>query len=156
MNFETKKCQLHILVRSLSQEEKSSACDLAWKVFLKYEAPEYSQEGIDEFKSFLHNMDSISKMPFYGAYEGNKLIGVLAIRKPQHISLFFVDDEYHRKGIGRKLFERMKQDYEKQEFTVNSSPYAVEVYKHLGFAPTDTEQLTNGIRYTPMKYEDKK
>lgn len=49
----------------------------------------------------------------------------------------------------------MRRDYASQTFTVNSSPYAVEVYRHLGFTPTNTEQLTNGIRYTPMRFEQK-
>ncbi|MGM9541909.1 MAG: GNAT family N-acetyltransferase [Candidatus Limivicinus sp.] len=53
------------------------------------------------------------------------------------------------------LFDAMRRDYASQVFTVNSSPYAVEVYRHLGFTPTDTEQLTNGIRYTPMRFEEK-
>lgn len=56
-----------------------------------------------------------------------------------------------RKGIGRSLFETMRKDYDRQEFTVNSSPYAVEVYRHLGFKETDTEQTVNGLRFTPMR-----
>ncbi|WP_460645598.1 GNAT family N-acetyltransferase [Lacrimispora brassicae] len=36
--------------------------------------------------------------------------------------------------------------------TVNSSPYAVEIYHKLGFVDTDTEQLVNGIRFIPMEY----
>ena len=36
--------------------------------------------------------------------------------------------------------------------TVNSSPYAVLVYRKLGFVETDTEQLADGMRYTPMKF----
>ncbi|MCF2681811.1 GNAT family N-acetyltransferase [Faecalicatena contorta] len=65
---------------------------------------------------------------------------------------FFVKEAWHRKGIGKQLFDAVKRDYEIQEFTVNSSPYAVEVYRHLGFIPTASEQITNGIRYTPMRY----
>lgn len=53
------------------------------------------------------------------------------------------------------MFDAMRKGYEKQEFTVNSSPYAVEIYRHLGFVPTDTEQITDGIRYTPMRYSIK-
>ncbi len=143
-----------LVIRQLSEREKASACDLAWKVFLKYEAPVYSQEGTDEFRATLDNPDLIGKMIFCGALENDKLVGMLATRQPQHISLFFVNDAHQKKGLGRKLFEFMKQSYSKQEFTVYSSPYAVEVYEHLGFSPTDTEQLTNGIRYTPMKYEE--
>ena len=37
------------------------------------------------------------------------------------------------------------------EITVNSSPYAVDIYKHMGFEPVDVEQTVNGMRFTPMK-----
>lgn len=62
---------------------------------------------------------------------------------------------YHRRGIGRRLFEAMRRDYEKQAFTVNSSPYAVEIYKRLGFVQEDTERLSpEGLRYTPMRFTE--
>lgn len=35
--------------------------------------------------------------------------------------------------------------------TVNSAPFAHVFYKKVGFEDTDVEQLTNGIRYFPMK-----
>ena len=140
------------IIRRLDPEKLPEALSLVWEVFCKYEAPEYSEKGITEFRNTIEDSQKIRNMNFYGAFLGDTLVGVLAMRKPQHISLFFVKEEYHRKGIGRQLFEAMRKDYEIQEFTVNSSPYAVEIYKHLGFLPTDTEQVTNGIRYTPMKY----
>ncbi len=37
------------------------------------------------------------------------------------------------------------------KITVNSYPYAVSVYHRLGFKDTDKEQVTNGLRYTPME-----
>ncbi|MDY3031476.1 MAG: GNAT family N-acetyltransferase [Clostridia bacterium] len=74
------------------------------------------------------------------------------IRSKNHISLFFVDEKHHRQGIGRKLFEIMQRDYDTKEFTVNSSPYAVKAYEHLGFECVDTEQTVNGIRCIPMRY----
>ena len=59
-----------------------------------------------------------------------------------------------RRGkLGRALFETMRRDYDKQKFTVNSSPYAVKIYEHLGFQATDTEQLVDGLRFTPMIYK---
>ena len=64
-----------------------------------------------------------------------------------------MDAAYHRWGIGRRLFEAMKQDYARKAFTVHSSPYAVEVYRHLGFAATGPEQTVNGLRFTPMEYK---
>ena len=141
-------------VRRLPPELLPAACDLVWQVFCRFEAPEYSQEGIAEFQRTLENMDALRHMPFYGAFHGGELVGVLAMRKPQHISLFFVKEVWHRQGVGRLLFDAMRRDYADQVFTVNSSPYAVKVYRHLGFVPMNTEQLTNGIRYTPMRFDE--
>lgn len=140
-------------IRKCALEEITEAIELAWSVFLEFEAPEYSQEGIDEFRHTLDDEKYINGLQLYGAFENDEIVGILAMRAPQHISLFFVKAEYHRNGIGRKLFERMRKDYCLQEFTVNSSPYAVEVYRSLGFVNTDTEQVYNGIRFTPMKFD---
>lgn len=142
-------------VRHLLPEQLPDACGLVWQVFCRFEAPEYSQEGIDEFKKTLQNEKALRHMPFYGAFHAGELVGVLAMRESQHISLFFVKEAWHRQGVGRLLFDAMRRDYAGSCFTVNSSPYAVEVYRHLGFVPTDSEQLTNGIRYTPMRFEER-
>ena len=144
-------------VKNLQAEQLAEALSLVWEVFCRFEAPEYSEEGITEFKNFLNNEEEIGKLDFYGAFDkASDIVGVLAMRKPSHISLFFVKAEYHRQGIGRQLFEKILCDYQPQGigvFTVNSSPYAVEVYRKLGFKPTGDECITNGIRYTPMKME---
>lgn len=143
-------------VRRLSPEEIPEALELCWRQFLQFEAPEYSAEGIASFRASLDDKERTQSLSFYGAFDENKLVGVLCMRAPQHIGDFFVDAAYHRRGIGRRLFEAMRRDHSRQVFTVNSSPYAVEVYRHLGFVPTDTEQLTDGLRYTPMRFEVKK
>ena len=143
-------------IKRLMKKDIPAALDLAWEVFLAFEAPEYSKEGIDEFHNFLRNKSEIESLRFYGAFDKGEIVGVLAMRSTQHVSLFFVKESHHRRGIGRKLFERMKKDYEKKEFSVNSSPYAVEIYRQLGFTETDNEQITNGIRYVPMKYAKEK
>ena len=105
------------------------------------------------FRQSLDDKERTRNLQFYGAFEGDSLVGTLCMREPQHIGGFFVKSDYHRKGIGRDLFHTMRRDYDKQEFTVNSSPYAVEVYRHLGFEEMDQEQTVNGIRFIPMKYE---
>ena len=142
-------------VRRLSREEIPRALELCWRVFLEFEAPEYSPEGTAAFRASLDNPERNRQMDYYGAFDGETLVGVLSMRAPRHIAGFFVDAAYHRRGIGRRLFEAMRQDYARREFTVHSSPYAVEVYRHLGFEPADTEQVTDGLRYTPMLYPAK-
>ena len=140
------------VVRLLPPEEHPEALSLIWEVFSQFEAPEYSEEGIREFRSVLENRERLRAMRFYGAYENGALVGVLSMRKPQHINFFFVRADRHRRGIGRRLFEAMKADYAMPEFTVNSAPYAVDIYRHLGFAETGPEQTINGIRFTPMVF----
>ncbi|MFR5757206.1 MAG: GNAT family N-acetyltransferase [Bacteroides cellulosilyticus] len=39
--------------------------------------------------------------------------------------------------------------------TVNSSTYAVPFYKSLGFEQVKEPQITNGLKYVPMKREIK-
>ena len=59
---------------------------------------------------------------------------------------------YKRQGIGRKLFEVVLENSTSHELTVNSSPYAKDVYRRLGFKDTDAEQIVTGIRFIPMTY----
>lgn len=139
-------------VRRLSREEIPAALELCWRVFLEFEAPVYSEEGIAAFRASLDDQERTRNLRFYGAFHEDILVGVLCMRKPQHIAGFFVDTDYHRRGIGKKLLATMRKDYTEQEFTVNASPYAVEVYRHLGFVPTDEEKTVDGLRFTPMKY----
>lgn len=141
------------MIKRLDPGDIQPALDLMWEVFLQFEAPEYSQEGIDEFRKNLDDKERTRKLKYYGAFDNDKLVGTLCTKEPQHIGGFFVLSEYQGKGIGKMLFEAMKKDYDKQEFTVNSSPYAVKIYEHLGFTATDTEQVVNGIRFTPMIYK---
>ena len=37
--------------------------------------------------------------------------------------------------------------------SVNSAPNSVKFYEKLGFVPTDSERLQNGIKYVPMERE---
>ena len=143
-------------VRRLSPEEIPAALELCWRVFLEFEAQEYPAEGAAAFRARLDDKECTRSLIFYGAYDGERLVGTLCMRAPQHIGGFFVDGGYYRRGIGRRLFETMRRDYEKQEFTVNSSPYAVEIYKHLGFVQDDAERLSpEGLCYTPMRFTER-
>ena len=142
------------LIRKLSAEERATALDLAWRVFSEYESPDYSKEGTLEFKKCLHDEEYLAGIEYYGAFDGQRLIGLVGIRSERkHICFFFVDGKYHRQGIGTRLFKAVCQEYPDHIITLNSSPYGVPFYHALGFKDTDKEQTVNGIRFTPMKYE---
>ena len=150
----------NILIRTINENEWEEAMNLAWDTFILYEAPEYTKEGITSFRNFVR--DPILKTLFIegkynvlAAFNNNIIVGIIGVRNETHISLLFVDSEYHKKGIARRLvektFERTYEKYGKREMTVNSSPYAVGFYHKMGFVDTDIEQTTDGIRYSPMK-----
>lgn len=143
-------------IKRLEKSRIKEGLDLVWKVFCEFEAPEYSQDGIDEFKSFLDDKDKISQLSVYGAFEKQEIVGVIAMRK-NHISLFFVKKEKHRQGIGQSLLKYALKDMDDKIYngtvTVNASPYAVHIYKKLNFESVDVEQVVNGIRFTPMVYK---
>lgn len=137
-----------LLIKQLNNNEIENALSLAWKVFMEYEAPDYTQEGIDEFYKSIHDEKFLSMLSLYGAFSDDELVGVIATRSNgKHIALFFVDGKYHRQGIGKQLLKAVQTS----KMTVNSSPYAVSIYRKLGFESTDTERVVNGLRFTPMR-----
>ncbi|MFB0920325.1 MAG: GNAT family N-acetyltransferase, partial [Oscillospiraceae bacterium] len=130
-------------IRRLEKTEISDALNLIWDTFLELEAPDYEQKGVNTFRACLDDREFTGKLTFYGAFEIDKLVGVITTRNDgNHIAQYFVLKEYHRQGIGRKLFEFILPFSTGEKVTVNSSPYAVEVYHRLGFKDTDSERVT--------------
>ena len=150
----------HYQIKELDIADLQTALHLVWEVFLEFEAPEYSTEGVQEFKNFIR-YQSIkekllrSELHMWGGLIDSKLVGVIAATSPCHICLLFVDKAHHRQGIAGALFKRMLDYYKTSggcsAITVTSSPYAVGAYQRLGFIATDSEQTVNGIRFIPMK-----
>lgn len=148
------------VIKNIDFRNIDEAFKLVKDVFIEFNAPQYTQEGVDEFiNQIIENQDFINKFKtgeqtMLGAFHNDKIIGVLAISIRNHISLVFVDKEYHRKGIGTKLFDEIINTSKSKnidKIKLNSSPYAVPFYKKIGFISTDTEQIRKGIRYTPME-----
>ncbi|NCB06507.1 MAG: GNAT family N-acetyltransferase, partial [Clostridia bacterium] len=77
-----------IKVRPIPRPDLPQALELVERVFLAFEAPEYSAEGIQTFLSFLRDAEAVSALRFYGAWENGVLLGVLATRGGSHIALF--------------------------------------------------------------------
>ncbi len=135
-----------------------AATDLAWRTFLKFEAPVYPQEGTESFRVFLadrglQKMFEAGEYILYGAFLDNELVGMATVRDIWHISLLFVEERYHKIGIGRELIYALR-DMEKamgnDKLTVNSSPYATGFYHRLGFVDTDIARQKEGIIFTSM------
>ena len=128
--------KLNFKVKRLSPDELPEAVALIWEVFSEFEAPEYSKEGVRAFRAALDDGERNRAMAFYGAFSAAELIGVLAVRKPQHIGYFFVKAEYQRKGVGRALVSVVLEKYRgvrQIELATDDVPETVGFYKALGF-----------------------
>lgn len=145
----------------LKKTDLKNAINMVWSVFQEFEAPEYSEDGVEEFKKFISDDYIIEKFDkdeinFWGCFDNKKIVGVIATKEVNHICLLFVDKKYHRLGIARNLFKTVrdicKNNGSIPSITVNSSPYATEFYHKIGFCDTGEEQTVNGIRFVPMSY----
>lgn len=139
------------------EKEYREATRLVLETFDEFVAPYYSQKGITSFYGYVGADGFFSRFTVLGAFEGEELAGVLAFdEKKRFIVSFFVRGKYHRQGIGKALFDRMKETVGDGEFRVNASPYAVGIYEKLGFKATYDQTEEDGILYTPMKYTARK
>jgi GNAT superfamily N-acetyltransferase len=115
-------------IRPVQEPEKGGAVKLAWRVFLEFEAPEYSAEGVDEFRRFLDGIPANPDLKMKGCWIDGVLAGIIAVRPACHIALLFVDKAYHRQGVARLLWNAILADSRivggHKTVTVNSSPYA--------------------------------
>ena len=148
------------MVRCAYHSDWDGAMKLAWDTFAKFNAPDYSDEGIENFDKFVHD-DMLRKMFLAGHYQlfvamdGTKYAGMLSLREKKHISLLFVDEYYHRHGVASALLAYVCRYalYEEgvDRVTVNAAPYATGFYHKKGFIDLQEETLQDGIRFTPME-----
>lgn len=148
-------------IRSAYRDEWDDAMALAWKTFLRFEADVYSPEGVRNFEEFitdttLHRMFVMGVYQMFVALDQDKIVGMITLRNSTHISLLFVDEKYHRRGIGRALMKHLTNyllsEVGADHVTVNASPYGVGFYHKLGFKDLRPEEVKDGIIYTPMKF----
>ncbi len=146
-NKTSKHIQVPMVVRiENNSRQRAEALDLAWRVFLEFEAPDYAEEGVLEFRRFIEP-DAVDQRVKAGeflmweAFREGALLGMIATRPPCHIAMLFVDKQHHRRGVAGALLHAALTHYqtttEYRKMTVNSSPYAVEAYRRMGFEPTD-------------------
>ncbi len=142
-----------MVVQQLSDDKIAEAINLSWDCFLEFIAPDYNNEGVESFKKFINDKKQINSLNFLAAIENNELQGILAANfNTNNICLFFVKNIYHKRGIGKALFNYFLLNTNASRITVNSSPYAVGFYHKLGFKNIADEQICDGIRFTPMEY----
>ena len=148
-------------IRSAYRDEWQDAMALAWRTFLRFEADVYTPEGVKNFENFitdsaLYRMFVIGTYQLFVALHRDKIVGMITLRDSSHISLLFVDEAYHRRGIGRSLVKHLTEyllaEVGVDRVTVNASPYGTPFYHKMGFRDLRPEESRDGIIYTPMEF----
>lgn len=146
-------------INPLTTADLASAIQLIKRCFHEFVAGEYSEQGVEEFERYVDAMpERLGKEHFALLVRaGGDVVGLLEMRNMKHVSLLFVAREYHGRGIARLLWEEglrccLETNPGLQEIDVNSSRYAVEVYKRLGFEVRGEYQTVQGIGFVPMVY----
>lgn len=148
-----------ILYRRMKQGEEPLVFAFISSVFQQFVAPEFSQQGIDEFMNYIQPdaLEGQLKGSHFAfvAVLNSEIIGIIEVRDFNHVALFFVASQFQRIGVGSELFRKalencVRHDVNLPQITVNASPNSVNAYEKMGFKPTDIEQCVNGIRFVPM------
>ncbi len=91
------------------------------------------------------------------AVSGEQVVGMVALYENSHLYQLFVRADVQGRGLGRRLWETVR-DWALEHgnpgvFTVNSSPYAVPVYRRFGFRETGVQEHRDGVAWVPMRLE---
>jgi len=141
-------------------EDWTDCMSLVWRTFMEFEAPDYGTEGVGRFFEFitddgLHTAFLKGNYPVLAAKDGEKIVGVGSLRSGNHLSLLFVQKEYHRMGIGSAIVDRLcrylRDVCHENSMVVKAAPYAADFYKKIGFLPLEPEKTVSGIRVTTME-----
>lgn len=148
----------NFLIRKMEKGEEDQVSAMIKKVFEKFVAPDYTSDGWTTFMQFI-NPATIYSRNFRGSsvtllcQSGEHLVGVLELQNRKHILLLFVDGDYHRRGIAKRLLAHaveLCREAKTDTITVHASPYGEPIYSKLGFVPTSPQQEKDGIKFTPM------
>ncbi len=147
-------------IRWAHENEWPQTMRMIWRTFLKYEGNDYSQEGIKNFFDFITD-DGLYASFLKGEYQmmvalvNGEVIGAGSLRSRNHLSLLFVDERYHRMGVGssilRRLCDYLKTEAGERRMSLQASPYAVDFYRKQGFHQVEPEMEYSGIRVTAME-----
>jgi GNAT superfamily N-acetyltransferase len=151
-----------VIFRRMAEGDEEETSALIRRSFEKYISHTYTEEGLAEF---LKNTTpgALAERRARGqnvvlAVAGKEIVGVIAVRGGNHISLLFVDESRHRMGIAGSLVsmavaESRNADPSLSGFTVNSSPFAVKFYERMGFRGAGPERFMRGMKVKPMMLE---
>lgn len=168
-------------IRKLTNEEIKVACAFAVSIynvairgrFRTQDCHRYFDEYMDADR--LTDEERTGVLVVFGAFDSNVLCGVCGMTNEGHITMLYVHPQYLRRGIGKKLLERVRiyarMQLKLMQVSVNAMPaYTAEYFMHVGFKSAYQGDFCNGqgdmyvsmtaksiyqVEYTPRHISDK-
>ena len=146
-------------IRFATEADIPSALDLAWRMFVKYDSPDYGAEHTERMREAID--DRLKDLSIYTqrlllvALVDGKVVGMIETYGTNRISLLFVESEYQRKGIATALMSKIASELKMRGYdkiVLNSSPHGLPFYKHFGFVVVEEEKNPDTPWKTPMSY----
>jgi len=146
-------------IRPASSSDAAAISQLIIPIAKEFVSREYSSEGearmLDSMSEASIRNYMAQSIEYLVAVVDGKIAGALAIKEQNHIFHLFVNKKSHRQGIAKALWQdwlekRINLSGEASDFTVNSSKFAVDFYRELGFIASPCLFEKNGITCYPM------
>ena len=146
-------------VRVAIEEDIAPALDLAWRMFVKFDALDYGAEHTERMREAiearLKDLSIYTQRLLVVALADGNVVGMIETYGTNRISLLFVDSEYQRKGIATAMMSRVAGELKMQGYdkiVLNSSPHGLAFYKCFGFTVEEDEINPDIPWKTPMVY----
>ena len=145
--------------RDAEAADASAVSELVQAGFIEYVAPDWDSSAQRAFledtgAAQMASLISEASVCLVGEQQ-RRLVGVIFLPRPTLVQLFFVAPGHLRLGIGKALWNAARTRLEQQHPEVktvelNSSPYALDAYRALGFFPISKPFRRKGAVATRM------
>lgn len=148
-----------LTIRDMRLREAEQVAGLVMRSFSEFIAPDYNDEGRASFTAFTRPQKLAERHVYEHftlvAEHGGEIVGMVQVWRPSHLLMLFVDKSFHRCGVARRLLASAIGRIRREEphvnlLTVNSSPFALEIYTRLGFTVAGPEDRSDGVVCVPM------
>jgi ribosomal protein S18 acetylase RimI-like enzyme len=114
-----------------------------------------SEEGRERFQpQMLKTIFERTDIHYFGTEIEAQVVGCVAYIEPSHVMHYFLLPEYHGQGYGRHMWDFLEAEilqHTPDVMTVNSSFYALEIYKKFGFEVVGEVTQQWGVHFIPMR-----
>ena len=150
---------MNTTLRIVTSDDSEAISALVQESFQKLAAADWDDQAQ---QNFIANASSESiaerlQSAVYAAAEfsDDQPTGFILFPKPSLLGMLFVNPNRIGQGIARHLWEAARVHIESaypeiKTIELNSTPYAVNIYRALGFVPISAEFVVDGCRATRM------